>query len=417
VDAETVRPDRPLGERDGDSHGDFVAWAMGSREAARQLVIVPIAAGVLAALVATALAFGAGIPVFMDPIGWDLLRGYRCFVLPKQLVFFCMIAAPIASALILLTRPRLRQPKDADPPPPPIASVDQTVKVIGIVAFAVMVLVFHLFGTGWVLACRLESVIGIVSRYLLGAVVVVFAPTVSIAAMALAYQFRDRIKFGWAPDEARAAMRPIGLMIAIIALVTLDYAIVVHSHGVAHSPLVTTLIWLSGAFLLTQGSFAVARIAGWLSAVLIVTTVGDVLSAPLQTPLGLLLAKFRAAPLGNALTVILVFVWFGFALWIYQAVRAKPILDARAASGRTRSPPWTGFLFGALFFGFELGSYLMMDAKYGEAARNLARQTYGEQYAYQIKSYGYAGYTDHVFVDLEGYNDHELIKVQVNWKE
>jgi hypothetical protein len=25
------------------------------------------------------------------------------------------------------------------------------------------------------------------------------------------------------------------------------------------------------------------------------------------------------------------------------------------------------------------------------------------------------GYADNVFVNLEGYNDHELIKVQVNW--
>ena len=137
---------------------------------------------------------------------------------------------------------------------------------------------------------------------------------------------------------------------AIIALVTLDYAMVVQWHGIAHRPLIWTLIWLSGAFLLSQGSLAVARIAGWLSAVLIVVTVGDVLTAPLQTPLGLLLAKFGAAPVDSVLTVILVFVWFGFALWIYQAVRAKPILEARAASGQTRSPPWTGFLVGFLLF-------------------------------------------------------------------
>jgi hypothetical protein len=396
--------------------GDFVAWAMGSREAARKLVILPIAAGVLAALVATELDFGAGIPVFMDSFGWDLLRGYRCFVLPKQLVFFCMIAAPIASALILLTRPRLRGLAEENAPPPPgVSPADHLVKLIGIGAFAVMIAVFHLFGTGWVLACRLESVIGVVSRYLLGAVVVAFAPTVSIAALTFAYRFRERIRFGWAPDEARAAMRPIGLMVAIIALITLDYAMVVTWHGIAHRPLVMTLVWLSGAFLLTHGSFAVARLAGWLSAALIGVTVGDVLTAPLQMPLGLLLAKFRAAPFDSTLTVILVFVWFGFALWIYQAVRAKPILEARAARGLTRSPPWTGFACGVLLFAFELGSYLMMDAKYGDEARRLARQTYGEQYAYQIKNYGFVGYADNVFVNLEGYNDHELIKVQVNW--
>jgi hypothetical protein len=58
----------------------------------------------------------------------------------------------------------------------------------------------------------------------------------------------------------------------------------------------------------------------------------------------------------------------------------------------------------------------MMEAKFGDEARKLARKAYGENYAYQLSSYGYTGYTDHVFVELEGYNDHELIKAQVDWK-
>jgi hypothetical protein len=411
VDEGTVRPDRD--DRSAvDRDEDFVAWAMGGREAARKLVIMPIAAGLMAALLATELDFGSRIPVFMDAIGWDLLSGYRCYILPQQLVFFCLIAAPVASVLVLLTRPRLRVVTD-DEVPPPITPPDRTIAIIGVVAFAVLFAVFHLFGTGWVMACRLESAIGVISRYLLGAVVVAFAPAVSIAALTVAYRFSDRIKLGWAPDEARAAMRPVGMMIVIIALITLDYAIVTR-HGIVNRPLITTLIWMAAGFLLTQGSFAVARIVGWLCAFLLVITVGDVLSAPWQTPLGLLLAKFRAAPIDSVLTVLMVFVWFGFALWIYQAVRMKPILDARAASGRTKSPPWTGFAIGFLLFAWGFGSYLLMDAKFGDQARELARKFYGEQYAYQVKSY--AGNTEHVFVQLEGYNDHELIDAQVDWR-
>jgi len=111
-----------------------------------------------------------------------------------------------------------------------------------------------------------------------------------------------------------------------------------------------------------------------------------------------------------------VLVWFGFALWIYQAVRAKPILDARAAAGRTRSPPWTGFACGALIFAYSLGSYLMLEARYGKEARILAQQAYGKNYAYQIRGYSYGRTPNHVFVTLDGYNDHELIKAQVDWK-
>ena len=411
MDEGTVRPD--LGDRSaGERDEDFVAWAMGSREAARKLVIMPIAAGLIAALLATELDFGSRIPVFMDAIGWDLLRGYHCYILPQQLVFFCLIAAPIASVLVLLTRPRLRADSD-DEVPPPITQADRTIAIIGAVAFVALYAVFHLFGTGWEMACRLESVIGVVSRYLLGALVVAFAPAISIGALTLAYRFHHRIKFGWAPDEARAAMRPVGMMIAIIALVTLDYAIVTR-HGIVNRPLMSTLIWMAAGYLLTQGSFAIARIVGWISAFLIVITVGDVLSAPWQTPLSLLLAKFRAAPVNSVLTVIMVFVWFGFALWIYQAVRAKPILDARAASGRTKSPPWTGFAIGFLLFAYEFGGYLVLDAKFGDQARELARKFYGEQYAYQVKSY--AGNAEHVFVQLEGYNDHALIDAQVDWR-
>src|SRR4051794_35559660 len=107
MDEGAAQPDRDDGGP-GEEGRDFIAWAMEGSEPARKLVLAPIIAGVLAALVAYALFFPAGLPVFMDSVPWDLLRGYRCFVLPKHLVFFCVIAAPIASALILLTQPRLR---------------------------------------------------------------------------------------------------------------------------------------------------------------------------------------------------------------------------------------------------------------------------------------------------------------------
>ncbi|GAB2176039.1 hypothetical protein [Dongia sp. agr-C8] len=390
---------------------------MGSREAARKLVILPIAVGVLVALVATALDFGAGIPVFMDSFGWDLLRGYRCFILPKQLVNFCMVAAPIASALIFLTRPRLREPaRENSPPPPAISSVDQVATIVGVIAFAAMIAVYHLFGAGWIMACKLESAIGVVSRYLLGAVVVVFAPAVSIAALSFAYSLRQGLRFNWVGNEARAALRQVGLMVALIAMLNLDYAILTRHGGLR--TISGTLALLACGFLLTQGSLTVARIIGLLSAIVIALSVSEVLTAPIQTPLGLLLAKFRAAPVAITLAVIMIFTWFGVALWVYQALQAKPIREAAKAAGRTRfPPPWTGFIFGLLIFALGLGNYLMMEARYGDEARKRARLAYGEKYAFQITGYGYAGYTDHVFVQLEGYNDTELIKVQVDWKE
>jgi hypothetical protein len=414
VDDNTAQPDQDDRQRGDD--GDFIAWAMGSRADGQKLVIMPLAAGVMAALVATALDIGAGIPVFMDVFPWDLLRGYRCFVLPKQLVFFCMVAAPIASALILLAQPRMRAPLDGNPAPPAITPRQHTITIIGLVAFVAWLSAFHLFGGGWWLACHLESAVGVIARYLLGAFVIACAPAVSIASLVFAYSFRQGLKFRWAPDAARAALRPVGMMIAIIALITLDYAIVAR-HGIAYKPIVVAMTLMAGGFLVTQGSLLVARFAAWVSALVIAVAVGDVLTAPVRTPLGLLLAKFRAAPIDSVLTLIMVLVWFGFALWVCSALRAKPILDAQKAAGRTRLPVWTGFVCGAALFAFGLGNYLMMEARFGEQARALARQSYGEQYAYQVSGYGYAGYTDHVFVQLEGYNDHELIQAQVEWKE
>jgi hypothetical protein len=58
VDEGTIRSD-PSG---GAQREDFVAWAMGRRAAARALVFVPIAAGILAALMATELGLSAGLP-------------------------------------------------------------------------------------------------------------------------------------------------------------------------------------------------------------------------------------------------------------------------------------------------------------------------------------------------------------------
>jgi hypothetical protein len=415
MDEGAAQPDRDDGGP-GEEGRDFIAWAMEGSEPARKLVLAPIIAGVLAALVAYALFFPAGLPVFMDSVPWDLLRGYRCFVLPKHLVFFCVIAAPIASALILLTQPRLRLPANAPGATPPITEHHRIITFVGIGAFVLLVSGFHLFSTGWLLTCRLESTLGVTARYLVSAVIIAVAPAVSIAAVTLAYSFRGRFKFGWAPDEARAAMRPIGMAIAIIALLTIDYAIITHSGHQMH-PIAMSLVYMAAGFLVAKGSLTVARLIGWLSAAAIVIAVGDVLSAPLRTPAGLLLAKFRIAPIDSVLTVVMVLVWFGFALWIYQAVRAKPILDARQAAGRTRSPPWTGFACGLLIVAYTVGSTVLMEARFGREARILARQAYGDKYAYQISGVGYGESPNHIFVTLEGYDGKKVFKAQVDWKE
>jgi len=408
VNSEAERPDIS----DRMPIADFLVWAMESRRQAAALVIGPIAAGILLAAATVELGFGARLPEFMDLIPWDLLSGFHCYVLPQNVAFFCLVAAPIASALLLLTRPRLRAPSAEDDAAPPVDDRTMFIGVAGAVAALVILSGFYLFSGGWYLACQLEHAIGFVQRYVICGVIVLVSPAVSVAELALAYAFRFRLVPKPVPAEALAAMKPIGQMIAILALITLCYFIVSPAGRSSH-PIARTLLFLAAGFMVAQGHLALTRLMGWISAAFLVIAAGNILTASLRAPFGLVVAKFNTDTLGTILAPVMVLTWFGFSLWILQATRRKPILAARAAAGRSNGMPWTGFAIGLLSVAISVGTFLQMEMSVGEKARRVAREKFGAQYAYQLTN----AWNDRgrIYATLDGYTAHEIKKVQVDF--
>jgi hypothetical protein len=391
---------------------DFLTWAMGSSTAAVRLVILPVLAGVVLGIFATFLHFGMRYPTAMWTIPWDLTANYECFVLPRNIARCCLLLAPLASALILVTQARFRSPASAGEPPG-ITAPFWLITAVGLLLVLIIPPAFDITGGGWFFACRIQDLYGIGGRIALTAMIVVVSPAASIAALTLAYRFRRFLAVG-GTDAAEKALKPIGLVLIITGLLCIDYAIWNIDDDPGQAAL-TGIMSIATGFLVMKGSLGAARLTGWFNAATIATSVVQVVTAPLRAPLGLLQAKLHVEPLATVFTIALIFGSFGLALWLYQAVRAPAVMAARKASGRSIAPPWTGFAFGLVVaLNQIIGIVMMQKNEYADEALKRAREKYGSHYGFTVTGYGISG--GRVFVSLIGYDAQHVIDADVDWE-
>jgi hypothetical protein len=386
---------------------------MGSPTAAVRLVILPVLAGVVLGIFATFLHFGMRYPTAMWMIPWDLTANYECFVLPRNIARCCLLLAPLASAIILVTQARFRSPEGAGAPPA-ITAPFWLITAVGVLLVLIIPPAFDITGGGWYFACRIQDLYGIGGRIALTAMIVVVSPAASIAALTLAYRFRRFVAVGGTDAAAEKALKPVGLVLIIAGLLCIDYAIWNIDHDPGQAAL-TGIMSIATGFLVMKGSLGAARLTGWFNAATIATAVVQVVTGPLRAPLGLLQAKLHVEPFTTVFTIALIFASFGLALWLYQAVRTPAVMAARKAAGRSIAPPWTGFAFGAVVALNEIiGIVMMQRNEYADEALKRAREKYGSRYGFTVTGYGTSG--GRVFVSLIGYDTQQVIDADVDWE-
>jgi len=396
----------------------FLEWAMEGRFQARAVTILPVVVGAGLAILGTLFHFGEHVPLLMWSIPWDLTANYRCVVLPGNVVLYCLVLVPLASALILMTQPRLRSSADGLPRSrnaPEIDAGTWVVAAVGLLLVATLAPAFELFGAGWTFACRIQDLYGMGGRIALAAMLVLVSPAATIAALTLAYCYRRRFPMTAATPAAVKALKPVGTVLMTAGLVCIGYAAwTVHSDPVNAG--ITAIAFGAAGFLITKGSLGAARFMGWWNAVGIVGGLSAVVTVPLNLPLTLIEAKFHVAPVATAFETAILLASFALALWIYQAVRAPAVLSARRAAELTVAHPWTAFALGVLLVAYQVFMMVQMqNSAIAEEAIRRARTKYGSQYAFQVAGYSSSG-RKHVFVTLLGYTATEIIDADVDWE-
>ena len=400
---------------------DFLVWAMGTRRRAAAVVILPVLAGLLLGILATLLHFGMRYPTYMWLIPWDLSAHYECFVLPRNVARGCLLLAPLAAAVILWTQSHFRLSTKGDPASapvngPPIDLPYWPIAAIGVLLAIIVPSAFDLFGAGWYFACRIEDLYGIGGRFALTAMIALVAPATSIAALTIAYGIRKRVALAALPKAAEHALRSVGYTLIVAGLLCLRNAAWIVRREDPESAVLTGVMNLTAGVLIVHGSLGAARLMGWLSAAAIAVAAGQAISAPLRIPLGLLDAKLHVEPTATIFAIALFLASFALSLWIYLAVRAPAILNARKAVGRTAVLPWTGFAFGALMAGSGiLGLVMLQTGDLTTEAERRARAKYGANYSYLVTSIGIGSHDNHVYASVVGYNAQAIIDAKVDW--
>jgi hypothetical protein len=408
-------PPPPPGDKPAAPTGDFLAWSMGNGTLTQNVVVLPVIAGSVLAIIATLFKFGDQIPMLMGGIPWDLLKGYTCSVLPRNAIHCCFLLAPLASLLLLLTRPRLRAPAGSAVVGPAIALPYWVIAFVGMLLAFIVLVAFDIFGGGWAFACRIQERYGIGGRFVLTALLVLTSPAVSIAALVIGYHFRRWLVVSGATMVAEAAMRKIGRAMVLVGLIVIAYAASNLRGG--SDPTAFDGVWLiATGFLVSKGSLGTARLTGWLNAGTLAIAAGAVLSAPLYLPFALLEAKLHTEPVVTLFRGVAFFANFTFALWVFQAVRSPSILAARKAAGRSTAMPWTGFGVGIILSAYGIvGVFETQYSDFAQEARRQASAKYGTQYEYMFQRLeGTSG--GHVYVSLIGYKPDAIIKADVDFE-
>lgn len=405
---------------------------MGGRNRALAIALAPSLGGAIVGCIAFALHFGEKQMLAIRHIPWDMIANYECFLIGWNLSLFVLWIGPAVAAVLLLIQPRLRDygnKASSNTTPPGIEAPFWVIAAIGTTLILGLAPQLFFFGSGSHRICY-EISFHPDGWIMLGLVMTATSPAATMAALTGAYVLwrRDYAKRRRNPvpiGEAEATpvatdrkasgpgavMRPCGIVAILIGVALVGYGIwQVREGGGANAGYGIGFIAV-GCLLLT-GSLRAARFAAWCAAAWLVAGVGAVLIAPMRTPWPLLVAEWHLYPWAVIINVTMSFAQVVLAVWFYQSLRAKPIMEARRALYRSVAPPWTGFAAGVVFVVIAAAFlHYMQSSLYGRAAKSAAAAEHGNNYSYHVTNLVYADGT--IFAEMIGYNDAEIMTFEV----
>ena len=410
---------------------NFLLWAMGTRNRALAIALGPSLAGALIAAVTFALHFGERQMLGMRLIPWDILSEHQCFLIGWNFALFCLWVGPAVAAVVLLLRPKLRPDAPSGDAPTVIAWPYWVLTAVGTILILGLAPEFFFFWPGSHRACY-ELSFHYFGWVMLGLGITVVSPAATMATLTGAFVLwrRDRDKrlrnpnAAAAPtslskgDDPRRIMRQCGWAALIIGIAQLGYGIWIARASQTEIVINAVVPLAVGAFLFT-GRLGVARVGAWCAAAWLVATVGAILIAPMRAPWPMVKAEWHAIPWAVTWTVVWSVAQVLVALWFYQRLRARPILEMRRGLNRSVAPPWTGFAAGFALVVMAAGSlHYMQSSHYGRAAKSVARFQYGDRYDYLVTNLEYASDRPEfggskIYAAITGYNDKEIIRFEV----
>jgi hypothetical protein len=244
-------------------------------------------------------------------------------------------------------------------------------------------------------------------------------------------------------DDYRLVLARVAVVMMAVALLLIGY-LVFQLAGIASHTGLFKIILVLGTFLviaiagltllpvlpLLRGSLRAARVIAWLAAASLIFGIGIWMAMPLLLPQiflpppELLLTEFRLRPAEatiqqlSAWGPVVLELWVCF--WIYRQLRTPPVLAARAAIGRTTSPPNVAFVLGAvLVVLFAAVMRLTFTSDVIDKAVQLAQAQLGKSYKYHVSAIHSESnwQTRRVSAVVTAYNSHEIRAVPVEWQE
>jgi hypothetical protein len=210
-------------------------------------------------------------------------------------------------------------------------------------------------------------------------------------------------------------LRRVGWVLVVIGLLDIGFMIYCIANRMNYSSSLNIFAVVAGILLL-RGSLGTARVVIWFSAFMLSAfLLGSLIVFPFIRPFEYWLLTFRENPVGSLISALLLPVVLFMLLWVYRALRALPVSEARAAAGHRTGAPKSAFVAGsALTLLMAVLLQVTLKGESAERAVRLAAEQHGPGYKYFVSKINWAG--AHVSARLVAYNDKESKEVEVEWE-
>jgi hypothetical protein len=214
-------------------------------------------------------------------------------------------------------------------------------------------------------------------------------------------------------------LRKVGAVLLAIGLI--DIAIMVYciANKVSYSSSFNIFAVIAGIFLF-RGSLRAASVVRWFAVFMLAVFSVFLLAWPLLQPMSLTLTQVRLNPGFAAAAALFMLSTLLLLYWVQQQLGQRPILEARAATGKKvrdmRIPVAVGIAF-VILLNVALG--LMLRGESGEKAVSIAKEKLGPTYQYHLSSLTIKNTQQGNFYSgvVTAWSDQKIESVSVEWKD
>jgi len=214
------------------------------------------------------------------------------------------------------------------------------------------------------------------------------------------------------PDD-RIIIEQLGAIIIILGIINFAWAMFAAPKGQFKFEFTLLLLGLPILF----GGMRVISAVWWLAWAALVPAVAGIVSPFFSSPMGLIVAELRLAPLQFLSSMVPGLLGLTIIVCVARQLGSAPVLAARASAGHKvrdmRIPLALGAVVAVIMTGTMMKAFDSEDAR---KAEQLVAAKMGPKYHYHTNSIGYSAVGEVTTeATVQAWNENELLLIPVQW--